>query len=41
MSARTWYKKGLADMFVTKGSAGVTPEVNLRNPLHAREKTRK
>ena len=28
-------------MLATKRSAGVTPEVNLRNPLHAGEKTHK
>ena len=28
-------------MLVAKRSAGVAPEVNLRNPLHAGEKARK
>ena len=27
--------KGLAAMLTVKSSADVTPEVNLRNPLHA------
>ena len=29
-----WVRKGLAAMLVVKRSAGVTPEVNLRNLLH-------
>ena len=29
---------GSAAMLATKRSAGVTPEVNLRNPLHATER---
>ena len=30
-----WITNGLAAMLATKMSAGVTPEVNPRNPLHA------
>ena len=30
--------KGLAALLAAKRLAGVTPEVNLRNPLHAGEK---
>ena len=38
MSAGTWIEKSLAAMLTAKKSAGVTPEVNLGNPLHAGEK---
>ena len=36
-----WIKNGLAPMLPVKGSAGVTPDVNLRNPLHAGGEARK
>ena len=32
---------GLAAMLATKRSVGVTPEVNLRNPLHAGDEAHK
>ena len=34
-------QKGLAVMLAIKGSAGVAPEANLNNPLHAGHKARK
>ena len=34
-------KKGSAAMLAVKRSAGVTPEVNLRNTLHTDEKAHK
>ena len=34
-------KKGLAVMLTVKRSAGVTSEVNLRNPLHMCDEARK
>ena len=36
-----WIKKGSAAVLVIKRSAGVAPEVNLRNPLHADEEAHK
>ena len=33
-------EKGWAAMLAVKSSAGVTPELNLRNPLHAGEEAR-
>ena len=37
-SESTWIKNGLAATLAAKKSAGVAPEVNLRNPLHAGDK---
>ena len=37
-SQSTWIKNGSAAMLAAKKSAGVAPEVNLRNPLHAGDK---
>ena len=34
-------QKGLAAMLITKRSAGVAPEVNLRNPLHTGDQAHK
>ena len=34
MSASMWIKNGSAAILAFKRSAGVTPEVNVRNPLH-------
>ena len=33
-----WIRKDFTTMLVIKRSAGVTPEVNLKNPLHAGDK---
>ena len=40
-SWNTGQRKGLAAMLAAKRSAGVAPEVNLRNPLHTDDKTHK
>ena len=37
----TWIKKVPLPLWPSKGSAGVAPEVNLRNPLHAGDKAQK
>ena len=37
MLARTWIKNGPAAMLAAKMSAGVAPEVKLRNPLHTND----
>ena len=34
-------QKGLAVMLVIKGSVGVAPELNLRNPLHEGDEAHK
>ena len=34
-------QKGLAAILAVKSSVGVTPEVNLRNPLHAGDEANK
>ena len=41
MLARTWIKNGPDAMLAAKMSAGVAPEVNLMNPLHASDEAYK